>query len=182
MRSASRPFESALRVVRRGENEMLPRAHISSVLMKRSLASVVVLSLSVMSFAVSNCEISCLFDVHCAGALAQSSPSAAPMDPASMEMGMTPEHAHLAARTGASSSSGGRRLESASCSSGDLCKDASASAMLPTARTEFQKVRWMAVDVVVALNWSTRECLGDKAEYPPPKAIAPNLLSINLRI
>jgi hypothetical protein len=182
MRLASRPFESALRVVRRGENEMLPRAHISSVLMKRSLASVVVLSLSFMSFAVSNCEISCLFDdVHCAGALAQSSPSV-PMDPASMEMGMTPEHAHLAARTGASSSSGGRRLESASCSSGDLCKDASASAMLPTARTEFQKVRWMAIDVVVALNRSTRECLGDKAEYPPPKAIAPNLLSINLRI
>jgi hypothetical protein len=162
---------------------MLPRVHISSVLMKRSLASVVALSLSFMSFAVSNCEISCLFDdVHCTGALAQSSPSAQPMDPASMEMGMTPEHAHLAARTGASSSSGGRRLESASCSSGDLCKDASASAMLPSARTEFQKVRWMAVDVVVALNWSTRECLGDKAEYPPPKAIAPNLLSINLRI
>ena len=162
---------------------MRPRERTPSALMRRSLASVVVLSLFFMPFAFSNCEISCLFDdVHCTGALAQSSPSAQPMDPASMEMGMTPEHAHLTARTGAISSSGGGRLESASCSRGDLCKDDSASAMLPTARTEFQKVRWMAVDVVVALNWSTRECLGDKAEYPPPKVIAPNLLSINLRI
>jgi hypothetical protein len=170
-------------MVHRGENEMRPRAHISSVLMKRSLASVVVLSLCIMSFAVSNCEISCLFDdVHCTGALAQSSPSEQPMDPASMEMGITPEHAHLAARTGANSGSAGRHLESAPCGSGDLCKDASASALLPTARTEFQKARWMAVDAVFALNWSTRECLGNKAEYPPPKAVAPNLLSINLRI
>ena len=164
-----------------GESNMLPRVHVSSALMKRSLASFVVLSLSVMSFAVSNCEISCLFDdVHCTGALTQSSPSAQPMD--SMEMGMPPEHARLAARTGASSGSGGLRLESASCGSGDLCKEASASAMLPTARTELQKARWAAVDVVVALNWSTRECLGNRAESPPPKAIAPNLPSINLRI
>lgn len=162
---------------------MLPRVHVPSALMNRSLASLVVLSLYFMSFAVSNCEISCLFDdAHCTGALAQSSPSAEPMDPASMEMGMTPQHAHLAARTGASSSSGGLRLESASCGSGDLCKEASASAMLPTDRTEFQKAQWMAVGVAFALNWSTRECLGNKAESPPPKAIAPTLPSINLRI
>ena len=157
------------------------RAFSKRALMKRSLASLVVLSLSVMSFAVSDCEISCLFnDVHCTGALAQSSPSAQPMDSASIEMGMTPGNAHLATRTGASS--GGLRLESASCGSGDLCKEASASAMLPTDRTEFQKARWMAVDVVVGLNWSTRECLANRAESPPPRAIGSNPLSINLRI
>jgi hypothetical protein len=170
-------------MVHRGENEMRSRAHISSVLMKRSLASVVVVCLSIMSFAVSNCEISCLFDdVHCTGALVQSSRSAQPMESAAMEMGMTPEHVQLAARTGISSGSGGFRLESTSCGSGDLCKDATASALLPTARTEFQKTRWMAVDAVFALNWSTRECLANKAEYPPPKAVGLSPLSIILRI
>ena len=137
-----------------------------------------------MSSAVSSCEISCLSrDIRCVDELVQSSPAAQlATDSASLEMGGTPEHSRLAMRTGGRSDSAARRIESASCCSDDLCKDASASAMLPTARTEFQKVRWMAVDVVVALNWSTRECIGDKAEYPPPKAIAPNLLSINLRI
>jgi hypothetical protein len=162
---------------------MLSRQRIPSALMKRSLASLAVLSLWFMSFAVSDCEISCLFDnVHCTGALAQSSPSMQPMDSASMEMGMTPEHARLAARTGAGSSSGGIRMESASCGNGDLCKEASASATLPTARTELQKAQRTAVDVVIALNWSTTESLANKAESPPPKALGPNLPSINLRI
>jgi len=166
-----------------GENKMLSRQQIPSALMKRSLASLIVLSVSLMSFAVDNCETSCLFnDVHCAGELAQPSQPAQPMDSASMKMGGTPEHARLAARTGAGSGSAVRPLESASCGSKELCKDASASTMRPTVRTEFQRARWMAVGAVFTLNWSTRECLGNKSESPPPTAIGPHLLSMTLRI
>ena len=161
---------------------MLSRKHIPSALMKRSLASLVVLSVSLMSSAVGSCEISCLLgDVRCVNELAQSSPPAQPADSAAMEMGGTPEHSRAAVRTVAGSHSAVRRVESASCFD-ELCKDASASAMLSTDRTEIQKAQWMAVGVVFPANWSTRECLSNKTESPPPKAVGVNLLSISLRI
>jgi hypothetical protein len=163
---------------------MLSREHIPPALIERSLASLIVLSLCLMSSAVSSCEISCLSrHIRCVDELVQSSPAAQlATDSASLEMGGTPEHSRLAMRTGAPSDSAVRRIESASCCSDELCKDASASAMLPTARTEFQNARWMAVGVVFAVNWSPRECLSNKTESPPPKAVGLNPLSISLRI
>lgn len=152
--------------------------------MKRTLAVLIVLSVSVMSSAVGSCEVSCLLDdAHCVDQLGTASAAAQPATgSASMEMGGPPEHSRLAMGTGVDFDAAVGSAESVSCSN-ELCRDASASAMFPTARTDAPRAGWMAVGVVFPLsNWSSLECLGSKTESPPPKAVGLSPLSTILRI
>jgi hypothetical protein len=160
---------------------MLSGQLLRPALMKRPLAGLIVLSLSLMSFAVENCEASCLFDgVRWADGSARSDMPTRAM--ASLKTERASERNHLAAPTGMSRCSSVSRLESKSCVDNELCKEDPATVMLPTGRTEFRNVRWIAVGVTFAPTWSTVEFCSNRAESPPSKEANPHLFSMRLRV
>jgi hypothetical protein len=150
---------------------------------KRSLASLVVVTVSLMSSLVSSCEISCLFDdVQCAGVSTGTASPAQLVASISLSAEGLSEHARGAMRNGAQPDSVVRGPESASECGVELCKDASASAMLSAVRTEFRNVRSLALAVVRAANVRTTKCLSHGAESPPPRAAGASPPSTILRI
>lgn len=141
------------------------------------LAGLVVLLLSLMSSGVGSCEISCLFnDSHCADTPTQAWPSTAQANFPSVEVAAQAAD-RLTSLIGPVGSNSG-------CDD-EMCKDGSATAMLPAGNAMLQKssVRWVAPGVIRLINWPAGErLLGSRVESPPPKAVGVNLLSMTLRI
>ena len=140
---------------------MISGQHIGMGLLRRSLVSAVMLSLSLMSFAVDACETFCLFDgFRCARMSSEVSAPANLMGSAPSEMGsmVTP------------------------CDRAEFCKDATTSVMRPAARVEIQKAQQTTIGIPFAVKWSNRGYLTFKAESPPPESPPLNPLSTNLRI
>lgn len=140
-------------------------------IVKPSLASLIVLSMSLMSSAVGSCEVSCLLeDGHCADEMVQGSAA-----------GGTADRLQLAVRTSGRADSAAGLVEAASACNDELCKDGSVSAVFPAARVEIPKTQ-AAAGVVFVLNATARACPSHESESPPPKAVSLNPLSVNLRI
>jgi hypothetical protein len=157
---------------------MLSRRHSGSGLLRRSVASTMILFVSLMSLAVDACETSCLFDgFRCAPMSSEVSLPTNLMGSASFEMGSM-----VTGQGAASSSSRVTCLESAPCDRAEFCKDATTSVMRPTARVEIQKAQWMTVDVTFTVKRSSREYRSHKIESPPPEFARLNPLSISLRV
>ena len=157
---------------------MVSRQHIGFGWLRRSFASLILLSVSLMSLGVDACETSCLFDgFRCSTMSSEVSQPANLMDSAWSEMGSM-----ITGRGAASSSSRVTCLESALCDRTEFCKDATTSVMRPTARVQIQKARWMTVDAAFAVKWSNREYPSCKIVLPPFESPGPNPLSISLRI
>ena len=157
---------------------MLSRRHSGSGLLRRSVASTMILFVSLMSLAVDACETSCLFDgFRCAPMSSEVSLPTNLMGSASFEMGSM-----VTGQGAASSSSRVTCLESAPCDRAEFCKDATTSVMRPTARVEIQKTSQTVISATSTSKWSNWEYLSDKIEPPPPESPPLSPLSINLRI
>lgn len=161
---------------------MLSINRLLLALIQRSLAGVIVLSMSLMSLGVDSCETSCLVShVRCADGSTQFSASAQPMSFPSMGMRDASEAARLAMRAVASSASQVPRMESVSCRSDEFCKDASTSIMRPSGRAEIQKARWMTFGDVFAGSEAPDKYLVSTPGSPHPGVIDPRF-SMTLRI
>jgi hypothetical protein len=162
-------------------SKMLSRNRLLSALTHRSLAGIVVLSMSLMSFGVDSCETSCLFGhAECADELIRSSASAQSMG--SMPMGEASEYARLLHQTVASSASTVPRMEPVSCRSDEFCKDASTSVMRPTGRAEIQRARSATIGAAFAQSGALGEQLVRQSGSSPPRTADPHLVSMTLRI
>jgi hypothetical protein len=138
---------------------MLSKRHTGSLLMRRSLASVVVVSVSLMSAAVDACQTVRFFNaVRCA----DESPS----------MNYTSETMASPIRT----------FCSAYCEKAEFCTDATTSVMRPAARVEVPKAHRMIIGAAFAVYWSGREYPSYTAESPPHESLGVSPPSINLRI
>ena len=148
------------------------REFIVYAIVKRSLASLIVLSMSLMSSAVGSCEVSCLLeDGHCANEMVQGSAASG-----------TADRLQLAVRTSGRADSAAGLVEAASACNDELCKDGSVSAVFPAARVEIPKTQAAAGVVVFAPSATARAWPSHESESPPPKAVSLNSLSVNLRI
>ena len=144
--------------------------HIPPLFAKRSLASLIVLAMSLMSLGVDSCETSCLVShAQCAEDSTQSTASAQPMSSPSMGM-----------RESSASQVPG--MESVSCRSDEFCKDASTSVMRPTSRAELQKARWASFGAVFAVSEAPGEYLVNQSASPPPRTTDPLRFLMTLRI
>ena len=157
---------------------MVSGQHIASGLLRRSFASVILFSVSLMSLAVDACETSCLLDgFRCVPMSSEVSLPANLMGSASSEMGSM-----VMGRSPASSTSKVTCLASAACDGTEFCKDATTSVMRPAARIGIRKTSQTVISAASTPKWSNWEYLSDKIESPPPESPPLSPLSINLRI
>jgi hypothetical protein len=152
--------------------------HTGSGWLRRSLASLILFSVSLMSLAVDACETSCLLDgFGCGPMSSEASPPNNSAGSASFEMGSM-----VTGRGAASSSSKVTSLASKPCDGAEFCKDATTSVMRPAARIGIQKTSQTVISAASTLKWSNLEYLSNKIESPPPESPPLSPLSINLRI
>jgi len=139
---------------------MLSRRHSGPLLIRRSLASLVVVSVFLMSLAVDACQTSRFFETfRCS------------------------EEPFFAASSMHFRSPAVRTFSSSRCEGDEFCKDATTSVMVPTPRLGFQRAPQLVIDATFAMKWSSLEYPGyTGAESPLPESPGLNPLSINLRI
>jgi len=144
--------------------------------MKRFLAGTIVLSISLMSSAVSTCEISCLFDEnHCADSSAMGGRLR------SVKIDEMTKQSQDATQAGIPPDSDGIFMQTDSVCNDKLCKNVSTAALLPN-RTQLKSIQWVAVSVITSAKLHTGRCVVHKSASPPQKFARLNTLSVTLRI